>query len=185
MTTGTPEIDRSVFPDRDPQLMFEVAKDRLSNQLSFIDALDAKLAVLVSVASALLAIAAAVFALHAATTTTTATGAIAAVGVSGWDLAVLAFGALVYALVAWFGGKAYRCRDWNVGPTLEALWDEHYTGDSDRRIKWGVAADMWLDYEHNQTAYTTKERALHWVFIGTALETVALVAAISLVAAGV
>ena len=178
---GTTEQD---FPDRDPQLMYEVATNRLATQLSFIDAIDSKIAMLVSMASAILGIAAAVFALHAIATTTTAAGATKAVGLSGSEIATLAVGAVIYMVVVWFGMRAYFCRDWHVGPSLRALMKQHKGEDSDRKIRWGVAVDTWLDFEANLPMYNTKEKALRAVFVGAALETLALVAAISLVAAG-
>lgn len=169
----------TTFPTRDPQLMYEVARDRLSTQLDFIDAIDGKIAMLVSIASALLGIAAAVFALH---TTSAPVAGHADGGLSGWEIATLVIGAVSYTVVVAFGMNAYLCRDWDVGPSLRALWDQHGSADSDERIKWGVAVDTWLGYEANKPTYDTKERALKVAFFGTALETLVLVAAISLVA---
>ena len=162
--------------------MYEVARDRLATQLSFIDAIDGKIAMLVSMASALLGIAAAVFALHA-TASSGQAGSGPSTGLSGSEIGTLAIGAVIYAVVVWRGMQAYFCRDWHVGPSLAALWGQHKTTDSDDYIKWGVAGDTWLDFEANLPMYNTKESALRLIFVGTALETLVLVAAISLVAA--
>ena len=161
--------------------MYEAARDRLATQLNFIDAVDGKIAMLVSMASGLLGIAAAVFALHA---TTPSSKDAAAPGLTGWQIGALTLGAVVYLGIVWFGIRAYSCRDWHVGPALDALWDQHKTNDTDDYIKWGVAVDTWLDFEHNLPTYTRKEEALRVVFVGAALETLVLVAAISLVATG-
>lgn len=159
--------------------MYEVARDRLSTQLNFIDAVDGKIATLVSMASALLGIAAAVFALHATSATPTKDNQ----GLTGSEIATLAVGALIYAVIVWHGMKAYLCRDWDVGPSLAALWKQHQTDDSDDRIKWGVAVDLWHGYDDNKPMSATKERALRIIFAGVALETLVLVGAISLVVA--
>lgn len=165
------------FPDRDPDLMYELARDYLGKELEFIDALDGKIAVLLSMASGILGIGAAVIALHATLIRHGQPN-----GLSGWPLVLLIGGAVVYAWVAWEGGRAYFCRDWNIGPSLDGVWKQLRTTASDDEVKWGVATDSWHDFEANLTAHDLKQDAVLKVFVGAAIETLILVTAIALVA---
>ena len=56
-------VEEIHYPDGDPHLVYEVARDYLTAQLSFVDALDAKLGVFFTGASGLLGVAAAILAL--------------------------------------------------------------------------------------------------------------------------
>jgi hypothetical protein len=168
------------YPKRDPQLMYELAKDRLACQLGTIDAIDGKIATLVTLASAMLGIAAAVLALRVAPASTSQhtpsnTPALITLGI----------GVVVYLYVAYHGLRAYLARDWNIGPSLDCVWRQHKGKELDDDIKWGVANDFLYDYEENQTDCEVKTSAMRRVFVGAVLETAVLVIALSLVAAGV
>jgi hypothetical protein len=171
-----PENPSSAYPDRDPDLFYELARDRLEMQLTTIDALDNKIGLLVSLASGLLGILAAVFALSA-------TRNDEAVGVT--QLCVLAVAAVAYVVVAWFGIKAYRCRSWNVGPDLRQVWDDLWGNMDDAHLKWEVARDLWAYYDSNCGAQNLKADALLIVFVGVVIQTALVVLALALVAVGV
>lgn len=166
---------RGPYPDRDPALLFELARDRLNNQLSTIDGLDSKIGLLFGLSSGLLATLAAVVALR------TATGEESA---SGWLLVVLALAALIYLKVAYSGVNAYRVRGWNVGSELREVWDDLWQLD-ENHAKWRATRQIWSDYESNKDALLEKESALDFMFAGIIVQSLLVALALGLVAAGV
>jgi len=169
------------YPEhRDPRVLHQLAADQLHEQLSAIEGTDGKIAVLLSLASGLLGIAAATFALH-----TSATVGNHAETVTATDLWVLGWGGAIYLFIVWKGVNAYFCRDWDVGPKPLQVWDRYKTEQSDFRIEWGVTNDLIYAWDDNRAAYEKKLAALSWIFTLVAAETILLVVAIGLVAAGV
>ena len=167
------------YPDRSPDLVYDLASNQLATQIEAIDALDGKIAVLLSLASALLGIGAATFALHTSVVSGEKVNTL-----THLDVAVLAVGIAVYIAISVQGIRAYFCKDWDIGPKPLAVWDQFETSRTDHAIKWGVANDLAYCFEDNDTAYRQKLDAIKWVFPGVAVETLAVVAAISLVAWG-
>jgi hypothetical protein len=167
------------YPNRSPDLVYDLASSQLSTQVEAIDALDGKIAVLLSLASALLGIAAATFALHVSVASGRSVNTL-----THRDLVVLAVGIAVYIVISYKGIRAYFCKDWDIGPKALTIWDQFETDKSDDRIKWGAANDLIYAYEDNDAAYRGKLAAVKWIFPGVAVETLALVVAIALVAWG-
>jgi hypothetical protein len=168
----TTESGDPPFPQRDPDLFFELARDRLNTQLSSIDALDSKIGVLFSLSSGLLGILAAVVALRSAGEE--------AISRPVWGLLVAA--GVAYAFVACSAVRAYRARSWGVGPSLLKTWNALWGEDTDARIKWRVANRIWADYENNRRAVRTKTDSLLMAFTGVIIQSLLLVLALVLVA---
>jgi hypothetical protein len=163
----------SPFPDRDPSLFYDLAKDQLGTQLATIDALDNKIGMLVGLGSALLGIVAAVFAL-----TASASGE----PISTPQACTLAATGVAYAFVAYWGVKAYFCRNWNIGPKLQQVWDDLLGDATDERIRWGVANSNWAFRERNLKAENTKADALTGIFVAVVIQAALVGAALALVA---
>jgi hypothetical protein len=161
------------FPARDPQLFYELARDRLSTQLSLIDALDSKVISLLGFASALLGILAAVFALRASRATEST-------GVLG--VLLLAAASVTYGVVAWHGIRAYRSRSINLGPDLREVWDATWSDGDDALVKWQVANACWSHYEENRVVQETKSNALPPMLVAVVIQSVLVVLALVWVA---
>src|SRR6266511_684895 len=97
------------YPERDPDLFYELARDRLSVQLEAIDAVDNKMGLLASLASALMGILAAVVALRGRSLDTA-------------EIVVILLSALVYLRISYYAIRAYFSRSWKTGPTLKNVW---------------------------------------------------------------
>ena len=170
-TENTPHVGRD-YPDRDPQLFYELAKDRLATQLGIIDAVNNKIGLLVSLASALMGILVAVFALRA-----NAFGAA--------EYAVISISGLLYLIVATTSAYAYFSRSWEIGPGLRQIWDSLWNpSEDDNLLKWKVARDFWGNYEKNLPTQNLKATLLPWILLGVIAQTLTLAAALGLVAAG-
>jgi hypothetical protein len=166
----------SGYPDRDPQLMYELAKEGLASQLESVNALDGKIAMLVSLASALLGITAAVYALRAATKS----GSVPAL--TSGEVATLVVGGVAYLVVAAKGLWAYFVHTWSGAPDLDAIWEKQKGDLSNARLKWEVANDFMYSADDNQSALDSKVRALRIIFAGTVVESIVLVISLFLVA---
>lgn len=160
---------RSDYPDRDPGLFLELARDRLNTQLSAIDALDGKIGLLFSLASGLLGILAAVLALRAATSA----------------LLALVPTVVAYCVVAYAGVSAYLTRTWKIGPDLGDVWNGLWKADSDALATWKVANALWSDYEANRKLVNSKTGALRVMFAGIIIQSLLLALALALVTVGV
>jgi hypothetical protein len=169
------DTDRTRLPDRDPQLFYELSRDRLATQLSNIDALDNKIGVLVGFASGLLGLLAAVFALKT-------TSDLDPIG--NWEVTLLVAASVAYLFVVVPGIQAYLHRSWNVGPDLRQVWDALWGEEDDRHVRWEIANDLWAYYEANRPAEDAKARNLQVVFVGVVIQTALVVAGLVLVAVG-
>jgi hypothetical protein len=164
----------SGYPERDPQLLYELAKDRLSTQLGFVDAVDNKLGLLFSASSALMGILVAVFAIRGVNIPF-GVGEFLIISISG--LLYLVAGALTYA--------AYSPREWNLGPELREVWDDLWDPDADESVvRWRVATALWQNYEANQPAQEKKAKQLPFLVLVIICQVAALCSALGLVAAG-
>jgi hypothetical protein len=164
-----------VYPDRDPQLFYELSRDRLATQLSNIDALENKIGGLVGFASGLLGLLAAVFALKT-------TSDLDPIG--NWEVTLLVAASVAYLFVVVPGIQAYLHRSWNVGPDLRQVWDALWGEEDDRHVRWEIANDLWAYYEANRPAEDAKARNLQVVFVGVVIQTALVVAGLVLVAVG-
>lgn len=168
----TPKSTRSDFPKNGAQLFYELARDRLANQLEHVDALDNKIGLLVSLASGLMGILAAVFALRANP-------------LDGADIAMIVLATLAYLTAAVLGIRAYFSRSWDLGPDLRETWDVLWREDDDDLVKWILATAFWRYYEDNRTGQQSKEQALPWLLVAVVIQNLLLALALFLVAKGV
>lgn len=167
------------FPDRDPDLFYDLAKDRLSTQLDFIDAVDNKIGMLFSVSSALMGILVAVVAFKA---TGTKTGKVTT---ADWVLVGVSGG--FYLLVAATTVFGYYGRQWGTGPKLEQVYKDSLKPTatlSDDLLKWQVAGDFVNDYRDNIPVQRTKEWCAAITLGAVIFQTGTLCAALALVGAG-
>lgn len=157
------------YPTSDPDLFYDLAKERLAVQLETLDANDNKVGLLFSTSSALLGILAAVYALKP-----TRLGL----------LEYMALGVFVafYLVVCWQSERAYRCRDWNVGPNLNEVYRAFSGSRDDRNLKWRVANHIRRDYEKNQPMANVKSMALQLILPCVICQTLILVLALVSVA---
>jgi len=164
----TPKSGRGDYPNRDPQLFYELARDRHAAQADALSALDTKLAFFLSSSSALLSILIAVYALRP--------GAfhvleLVLVGVSGGVWLLLTVRALY----------AFRHRPWQSGPLLQEFYDL-YPVRNERRLRWIAANRFWGDYDDNKPLENRKASALTWALCLFVTQTFLLVATLVLVA---
>jgi len=159
------------FPSRDPQLMFELARDRLSLQLASVDAADTKLLGLASWSTAGPAVLAAVLALRPQY-------------FHGLEIAALALVVAAYIAEATLAVRALWGKNWRNGPGLLALWNDHFTELSEQELRWNVARDLWDYFDQNAPMYRCKMRSIRAVLLLVMLETAGLVIGLVLVAVG-
>ncbi len=156
------------YPDRDPQMFYELARERHAAQAETLSVLDGKLGLLLSTSSARLGILVAVYALRPSAFDATAKTLFVASGAAWVVLAAFAVHALWH-------------RPWKSGPLLQKVFNLHFSEDEDR-LKWRVANAFWHDYNHNQGHEERKARALHWALRLFVLQTALVVVALFLVA---
>lgn len=155
------------YPDRDPQLFYELARDRHANQAALLDALDTKLSVFLASSGALLSVLVAVYALTPDS-------------FEGWEFALpIASGAAWLALTA-VAVNALRGGDWCAGPTLQSVFNHSFTSEDDATQKWRVASDLWHNYNTNKKLEDRKALALRLSLGLFVIQTVLLVGALAL-----
>ena len=135
------------YPQADPQVYLDLARERISLQLETLDALDNKIGLLFTTSCALLGILAAVVALKVSK-------------LSNGDLASLAASIWLFWLVGFLTEFAYRQRSWHTGPELKQLWREFVYTEDEKRLHWEIANRIRLDYERNKESAVIKEQAL-------------------------
>jgi hypothetical protein len=152
-------LTREAFPDYDPGIWYELAKDALDTQLAFVDAIDAKLGSFLGTGSALVAILAAVYALKPDV-------------VKDAQVHALALAAFFYVVLAVISMAALMSRKWGTGPDVEALRalaeERNYTDD---QIRWKAQSRYVDDVEKNDKRYWLKAWGLRVVLVGLVLET--------------
>ena len=174
-TRPVPDSSSPEYPEGDPQLIYELAKERLSTQLDSVESLDTKIGMLVSLASALLGIAAAVYALRAATKS----GAVPPL--THGQIATLVAGTALYLIVAASGLWAYFVRGWEGAPDVNSVWSRQ-TRHNGVALKWEVANDYIHSCEENASKVRQKVVALRIVFVCVILESLVLATSLYLVA---
>jgi hypothetical protein len=149
--------------ERDPQLFYEVARDRLNVQLSLLDALDNKV----------LGILGAVIALHAGS----ANESIGAV-----EIVLLIAATVAYVVVVYNGIEAYFCRSIDLGPDMRKTWNAMWNDSDDDAVKWRVARSYWEKYEENRPFQEKKSNALPSMLVGVIIQSFLVVLALVWVA---
>lgn len=163
-------MTETAYPDRDGRVFFDLARDRLNVQLETLDALDTKVAVLFSTSTTLLGILAAVLALKGGK-------------FSGWDIAGVTISTLAYLFVAFHGWRAYRLREWNVGPELRSVWKTYSeSAESDSTLEWAAGNKLRLHYEANKGDVQEKLDALGLIAPAVFIQSLILVLTLVLVA---
>jgi len=157
------------YPDRDPQLIYEIARDHLLSQLDFVDAVDNKIATFLVLGSGLVGILATIFALRPQ-------------AFNVWAAFALSIAGVAYVALSVASVWSYWLRSWYIGPGLREVWADHYS-HQERELKWRAAAAYLGYYEENTKIYTNKTRAMKLSLACVIIETLALTAGLSLVAA--
>lgn len=157
------------YPDRDPQLFYELARDRHAGQAALVDSLDSKLGLVLSGSSALIAILVAVYALRPD-------------AFNGLELILVAASAGAWLSLTGVALHGLWHRGWRGGPQLQRVFDLYFSED-ERKLKWRVANVYWHDYSANRHHVDRKDKALTWVLRLVVIQTGLLVAALCLVAA--
>lgn len=155
-------MTKEQFPDRDPSIWYELSKDALDRQLSFVDAIDAKVGGMFGTGSALLGILAAVYALKPD-------------AVKGTQTGFLIGSAILYGVVALASIATLMKRRWGTGPAVRALEDLAEVHDyTDDQIRWKAASTYLDDMERNEIWYSFKVWGLRVVVIFLFFETVSV-----------
>jgi hypothetical protein len=150
------------FPDRDPGIWYELSKDALDRQLSFVDAIDAKVGGLSGSGSALLGILVAVYALKPDM-------------VKQPQTALLIISSILYGVLALASIATLMKRKWGTGPKVRALEsDAEERGYTDNQIRWKAASTYLDDMERNESWYTLKVWGLRIAVIFLSFETVSV-----------
>jgi len=161
----SPEAEASgamEYPDASADLMLSIARERLERQLSFLDALDNKLATLFAAGSGLLGILAAILALRPSEAEP-----------GGWT---------AFAVIAYHGISQLGPRPFDTGVDIDILWRDHFQQD-ERLLAWETAVSYLSYYDQNMPKYSAKLAALRWALKALIIETGALLAGLSFVAA--
>src|SRR5688572_9297743 len=116
------------YPDRDPQMFYELARDRHASQAALLNALDNKLSVLLSASSALIGILIAVYALRPDAFDT-------------WPLVLLSASAAAWLLLSAFALCTIWPRRWEFGPKLSGIFNDQFSQKDDATLKWFAASD--------------------------------------------
>jgi len=147
------------FPERDPGIWYELSKDALDRQLSFVDAIDAKVGGIFGGGSALLGILVAVYALKPQAVKETQTRFLV--------LCAVLYGVLALASIA-----VLMKHRWGTGPKVRALEkDALERGFTNDQIRWTAASTFLDDMEKNERWYTVKTWGLMVAVTFLAFET--------------
>jgi hypothetical protein len=165
------ESNRGDYPARDPQMFYDLARERHGSQADALTAADGKLGLFLSSSSALMGILVAVFALRPNS-------------FDWWGLGLLAASGAAWLLVTGCVLLAVRAKSWRSGPRLDEVFDLCFTDEDDGMLKWRVANVFWHDYNHNASHLSQKGRALTLALVLFVTQTVLLVVALLLVASG-
>ena len=158
------------FPERNPELAYEVGKNLVDVQLQAVDSLDNKAGMAFGFAGAILAIPLAVLALDSSS--------------RDWPvLHLLLGGGAAYLGCSFLCLISLLVRGWAAGPTLQELWeysrDEAFTDDD---MKWWAAEVYKESFEENESRLKMKGDqvigSMAMLAIQTALMAGALLAAL-------
>jgi hypothetical protein len=165
-------MSESPFPDRDGRVFFDLARDRLSEQLATLDAIDSKIALLFTTSTTLVGILAAVLALRHG-------------GFDTVSYILVGVSMFCYGVVCWHAWRGYRARHWKFGPNLNEVW-KAFTDEGDQtdhQLEWSIANDIRLAYVKNSAKVQAKADALDAIAPALLTQTVILILALVVVAA--
>lgn len=133
------------FPQRDPEFVYDLAKERLNAQLSQVDSLDGKIGNLLGFGSAILAIVMTILTL--APIVPLRTMVLLFTGIA-------AYVAMVIVLLI-----AYYARRWQAGPDLDEAW-QYSTQYEIRTMYWWAAESLKECYFANKNKTPRKVKAV-------------------------
>ena len=144
------ETEERRFPNADPSLSYDLAKNELSIQLSSVDALDSKIALGGSLATTLMAILLAFFGIR--------TGQ-EADGLSSWSVGLLAGTGGLYLFTLALLILAIRTRTMVIGLTPQDAWDEAERYRTYEDVLYWWATESFIEsISHNYQRYQEKLR---------------------------
>jgi hypothetical protein len=145
------------YPPTDPEVMYDLARDRLDRQLGSIDAVDAKLGINFSIGSGLIGVAAGVYALNPAT---------------GWPPVVST--TVLYVALTCVCLLGLRLRKWRTGPQIEQVYQDHIDFTAPV-MKWRTSDTLVNHYHCNEADYLAKVKWATWSSFLLLTETAVLV----------
>ena len=134
------------FPSTDPDLMYDLAKERLATQITQVDSLDAKIGNLLGFGSALLAIIVALLGFRQQT-------------IPVYGVILLSFGAIWYLAMAVILLVAYYTKRWESGPNLDEAW-QYSSQYPSKTMYWWAAESLKDCYSRNKNKIAYKTRAI-------------------------
>ncbi len=156
------------FPNKNPDLVLNLAMNRFKTQQLQIHSLDGKLGNLLGLGSALLAILAASLALGEGP-----------ISVIVWVFSGISL--IAYLIMAGFFLRAYRVKAFEAGPDLGEAWD--YTRKYDiEKMGWWAAESFKKSYENNKKNVDLKIRLVKRNIWLIAAQTITLVIGLIIVA---
>ena len=155
----------------DPRLVLEMARSRLQTQLSFADALDAKLGATFAASSALLGLLAATIAFRGGGNEAVSSSAL---GIGEAVILSVALGFYVVAIIAAIAGWP---RTWQIGPNVETAFEDSQSLPENDFI--AKQASGYMDnWRQNRSRNTIKSWALRVSFVAVLGEAGAVIAAV-------
>ena len=160
------------YPDADPSLSYDLAKNELSILLSSVDALDSKIAAGVSLATALVAVLLTFIGIR--------TGQQADI-ISSWSLGLIATTAALYIATMTCFGLAFLRRAWEIGLNARDVWyqAERYR-DYPRILYWWATEELMESLTHNHVQYRRKQLLTTGAFFTLACQLATGAAAVAL-----
>lgn len=129
-----------------PEVFYEVAMQRLSEQIGRLTRLDSKTATVFTFASAILPVFGGLLTLSDRTLPSS-------------SIALFVLGLLIYGALLWFSYQAYQVRWWSFRPELETL-KEHSKRSDELVMKWWVAEECSRSVKTNEPMIAKKTRNL-------------------------
>jgi hypothetical protein len=134
-------------------LLYDEVGKSLDDEHAYVEALNARAQQLFSFATVILAILAGVIPTHPHTGTKVA----------------YAISLPIFALAAYYSGRAWEFRKWRSDPDVKQLW-EHYRGRSEEHVRHQVIQNRLACLSDNEPGLTAKlgwiKRARVWLYLG-------------------
>jgi hypothetical protein len=157
---GIQSVGKQKFPATDPAILIDAARERMSQQLAFVDAIETKLGVFLGVQSALIAL------LMAAVV-------VQLKNPQFWGILGIVVSAVVYVASVGVGMYGLWPRKWK-GPdiNIRRLYADQF--EPGNAAGWKLARSYTRAYEANEPAYKVKARMIRLAPIGLIAQTILL-----------